>query len=145
MSSRKIPIFAKSFALAVLLFDGHAVAQNPPPTVNCSNSVGGNNSGDMHNDCGNTYLGPPRIANGLYQNGERIGVVEAIVAIDELGKKVTFRNIRISGSAMNLRAPIEIRNALVSCPAFFDMTTGAVQTTIMMAGETVCDIVGKRQ
>jgi hypothetical protein len=128
---------------AVVSSRGTTMAQNTQPSVNCSNSVQGDNSAPLSNNCGNTYLGPPRIPTGLYQNGERIGLVQGITPSED-NKTVTFRNLRISGSGMNLRAPIEIQNALISCPTLFNANTNAAQVSIMIAGDTVCDIVGQR-
>ena len=129
---------------------GGAFAQVPssappgPPSVNCQNNIGGDNSAPLNNNCGNTYYGPPRVPNGLYQNGERIGIVEGFTVSPD-NKSVTFHNLPMAGSVMNLKNYIEIQNVLVSCPTLFNIPTGAVQTSILINGDTICDIVGVRQ
>jgi hypothetical protein len=128
------------YILTALLFASldicGASAQTAPSVTGNCNAIGNNNS-----VCNNM---PPRLQTGLYQNGERIGVVQRInVSPDR--STVTLTNLVISASVVDLRGEIELQGAVISCPALFDYHTGMAQTTISIIGDTVCNVLRARQ
>jgi hypothetical protein len=112
-------------------------------TPGCSNSVGGNNTGSLNNNC--TFnLGPPRMPNGLYQSGIQVGMVQS-AKIDQSGASISIENPRIFSATIDWSAPLEFRDVLISCPVFtHNPNRQTAQLGVMFSGNMPCQIVGPR-
>jgi hypothetical protein len=134
--------FQRGLAVAVfLLATGTAFAQSASP--NCSNTVEGNNSGSLTNNCPTFNLGPPRQSNELYQSGQRIGLTGGIDYNKET-QKIVLTNTRIDGMGINLTSPFELQGARILCPDLAQSAQNAVHITIVINGSMTCDVIGPR-
>ena len=112
----------------------------PPGSGNCNNN--GINTGTINNNCP-TYNSPPRRPDGLYQADQLVGQVVAAQP-GPAPNQVTFQNLRIASGTVDLSAPFEFQNVIVSC-GMSKPSGMAAFTSIMVPGATTCEIVGRRQ
>ena len=115
-----------------------------PASGNCNNY--GTNNGTMNNDCSTNNFGPPRQPGRLYQQGQIIGTVQRAQFSPD-GKTITFTNLRIFGSIVDLAANVEFQgykgSFVVTCPRLAESQSGnATITAIMINGTTECKIMG---
>jgi hypothetical protein len=135
---------AAAVALVLLLplaIPLHAQSSTPPSSTGDCN-VNGPNYGPFSPNCHNTYLGPPRRKDGLYQNGQLIGVAQGYRLSDD-HKQVILTNAHISGSGIDLKANLEMQMFSISCPTMASANDPNSTLSASFLGDTACDIVGK--
>ena len=117
---------------------------SPPPSQpsvgDCS--VGGNNSGPFSPNCHNTYLGPPRRKDGLYQNGQFVGIVQGYKMSDDR-KQLILTNVHISGVGIDLKVNLETQMFSINCPGLAASNDQNSTLSVFFNGEMACAIVGK--
>lgn len=116
--------------------------QYPAPNTQGDCSVNGPNYGPFNPNCHNTYLGPPRRPDGLYQSDQLVGTVGS--AHMDGQDKATLRIIHIVG-LVDVYADFVIQHAMISCPSIAASMPHHLQGTqnVSIAMDQItCDIVG---
>ena len=106
----------------------------------CTNSIGGNNSGALTNNCPTYNFGPPPLPDGIYQNGQLIGRVGG-AQYDGTSTTMTITDLRISSGIVDLHAPMKIQNVAFLCDALKNAQGGAVMTIFFLQGATTCNVI----
>jgi hypothetical protein len=133
-------------ACAVITLVGLAVVflwpENSPPASG-DITISGDNAGNACTTgakCTQNNYGPPRNSEGLYQEGQQIGVA------DTPGKKIgnveTFEHVTYDGVIIG-GAPIEYRDMKLSCKTMYTLRNG---TRLHVLGDQQdnlkCEIIG---
>lgn len=122
-------------ACMVLLFAVPAFAQG----ANCNNSVGGDNTGPLTNNCPTYNFEAPKLPWGIYQNGQLIGTV-GHAHWDGHSSTMTITNLKISSGTVDVAAPMQIQSITFSCDAV-RKTPQATMLVLSIGEEITCDII----
>jgi hypothetical protein len=100
--------------VGILFLTGTAFGQAPtlPPT-NCRNSVQGDNSGNLTNNCGNVYLHPPLQRNTIYQQGREIANIDGPLEVKNDGTCFLKEVYNTKLDAIDQRQPLELNGWLI--------------------------------